>query len=487
MLLTNEILLIVSILLISAILLNKIGGKVGVPSLLIFILVGIIAGSDVTGGIYFEDYYLSQFIGIVAISYILFMGGLSVDIDELKPVFKEGAVLATAGVFVTGIVTGFLCYYFLDLSLLECMLLGGIISSTDAAAVFSVLRSKSISLTNNLKPLLEFESGSNDPMAVFLTVGMIGLITAQSDLSYLVFDFFKQMILGVFSGYLTAKATVWLINKIKLEYDSLYLVITLASVLFTYSFISLIGGNGFIGVYVCGLVMASMKFVNKKTLIKFHDATAWIMQITMFLILGLLVNFKYGFTFVRQAFCVAMVLTFIARPVAVLLTTIPFKRPFREKLMISWVGLRGAAPIVLATFPLTANIPNSSEIFNIVFFVVIISVLLQGTTISYVAKKLKVDAPLDVEHKSILEYDGSHTNNKMIEFTVPENSQICGKQIFELNLPQGSLVSLIYKNGDYIIPTGSTIIEACDVLFMLLDVKNEKLVREIICTAKNEN
>lgn len=486
MLLTNEILLIVSVLLISAILLNKIGGKFGVPSLLIFILVGIMAGSDGIGGIYFEDYALSQFIGIVAISYILFMGGLSVDIDELKPVFTEGAVLATLGVFITGILTGLCCYYFLDLSLLECMLLGGIISSTDAAAVFSVLRSKSISLANNLKPLLEFESGSNDPMAVFLTVGIIGLITAQLDLPSLVFDFFKQMLLGIVFGYLIAHVTVWLINKIKLEYDSLYVVITLASVLFTYSFISLIGGNGFIGTYVCGLAMAAMKFVNKKTLIRFHDATAWIMQIVMFLILGLLVNFKNGFVFAGQAFLVAMVLTFVARPIAVFLTTVPFKRTTNEKLMISWVGLRGAAPIVLATFPLTANIPHAIEIFNIVFFVVIISVLLQGTTIPYIAKKLKVDAPLDVDHKSILEYDGAHTSNKMIEFTVPENSAISGKQIFELNLPKGSLVSLIYKNGDYIIPTGSTTVEAHDVLFMLLDVKNEAEIKQIICTPKSE-
>lgn len=486
MFVTNEILLIVSVLLISAILLNKIGGKFGVPSLLLFIFVGVLAGSDGIGGIYFENYGLSQFIGIVAISYILFMGGLSVDIDELKPVFKEGTVLATLGVFLTGLLTGICCYYILDLNILECMLLGGIISSTDAAAVFSVLRSKNISLGNNLKPLLEFESGSNDPMAVFLTLGIIGLIQAQLNIPYLVFDFFKQMILGIIGGYLIAKALVWLINKIKLEYDSLYVVITLAGVLFTYSFISSIGGNGFIGVYVCGLAMASMRFVNKLTLVKFHDAVAWIMQIVMFLILGLLVNLKDGFAFTKDAFLVAMVLTFIARPIAVFLTTIPFKRPINEKLMISWVGLRGAAPIVLATFPLTVGIEHSTEIFNIVFFVVIISVLLQGTTIPLLAQKLGVDAPLEVEHKSILEYDGAHTNNKMIEFTVPDNSNIAGKQVFELNLPQGSLVSLIYKKGDYIIPTGSTTVEACDVLFVLLDIKNESVIREIICKPKDD-
>lgn len=482
----NEILLIASILLISAIIFNKIGGKFGVPSLVIFILVGILAGSDGILGIYFEDFTLAQFVGIVAISYILFMGGLSVNIKELKPVVAEGSVLATLGVFATGIIVGLCSYFLLDLPMLECMLLGAIISSTDAAAVFGVLRSKSISLDYNLKPLLEFESGSNDPMAVFLTLGVIGLITGQLDSLGLVFDFFKQMLLGIAFGYLIARGTAWIINRIRLEYDSLYVVITLASVLFTYSFISIIGGNGFIGVYICGLALASMKFVNKKTLIKFHDAVAWLMQIVMFLILGLLVNFKDGFAYTKQAFLIALILTFVARPIAVFLTTFPFKRSLKEKLMISWVGLRGAAPIVLATFPLTENVPHAMEIFNIVFFVVIISVLLQGTTIPYFAKLLKVDAPLEVNHDSVLEYGGKDSNNKMIEFTVADNAEAAGKQLFELNLPQGALVSLIYKNGEYIIPTGSTTIDPCDVLFVLMDKTKETQVRKIICTEKNE-
>lgn len=482
----NEILLIASILLISAIIFNKIGGKFGVPSLVIFILVGILAGSDGILGIYFEDFTLAQFVGIVAISYILFMGGLSVNIKELKPVVTEGSVLATLGVFATGIIVGLCSYFLLDLPMLECMLLGAIISSTDAAAVFGVLRSKSISLDYNLKPLLEFESGSNDPMAVFLTLEVIGLITGQLDSLGLVFDFFKQMLLGIAFGYLIARGTAWIINRIRLEYDSLYVVITLASVLFTYSFISIIGGNGFIGVYICGLALASMKFVNKKTLIKFHDAVAWLMQIVMFLILGLLVNFKDGFAYTKQAFLIALILTFVARPIAVFLTTFPFKRSLKEKLMISWVGLRGAAPIVLATFPLTENVPHAMEIFNIVFFVVIISVLLQGTTIPYFAKLLKVDAPLEVNHDSVLEYGGKDSNNKMIEFTVADNAEAAGKQLFELNLPQGALVSLIYKNGEYIIPTGSTTIEPCDVLFVLMDKTKETQVRKIICTEKNE-
>lgn len=487
--LINEILLIASILLIAAILLNKVGGKFGVPSLIIFIFIGVLAGSDGILGIHFEDFILAQFVGIVAISYILFMGGLSVNISELKPVVAEGSVLATLGVFATGIITGICSYYLLNLSFLECLLLGGIVSSTDAAAVFGVLRSKSISLGYNLKPLLEFESGSNDPMAVFLTLGIIGLITNQLNISGLVFDFFKQMILGITFGYLIARATVWIINKIKLEYDSLYVVITLASVLFTYSFITIIGGNGFIGVYVCGLAMAGMKFVNKKTLVKFHDAVAWLMQIGMFLILGLLVNFKDGFAYTKQAFLIAMILTFVARPLAVFITTIPFKRSFKEKLMISWVGLRGAAPIVLATFPLTENIPHAMEIFNIVFFVVLISVALQGSTIPYIASLLKVDAPLEITHESIIEYGDKDPNNQMLEFTIPNNSQAVGKQIFELNLPKGSLVSLVFKNGEYVIPTGSTEISPCDVLFVLMNKSKEKEVYNILCSeiqAENE-
>lgn len=478
----NEILLIAAILLMCAIIFNKIGGKFGVPSLIIFIFVGILAGSDGILGIYFEDYTFAQFVGIVAISYILFMGGLSVNIDELKPVVAEGSVLATFGVFLTGLITGVCSYYLLNLSFLECLLLGGIISSTDAAAVFGVLRSKSISLTNNLRPLLEFESGSNDPMAVFLTLGVIGLIIGQINPVGLFFDFFKQMLLGIVLGLIIAKATVLIINKIKLEYDSLYVVITLASVLFTYSFITLTGGNGFIGVYVCGLAMAAMKFVNKKTLIKFHDAVAWLMQIVMFLILGMLVNFRDGFAYTGQAFLIAVILTFVARPLAVFITTIPFKRSFKEKLMISWVGLRGAAPIVLATFPLTENIPHAREIFNIVFFVVIISVLLQGTTIPYIAKILGVDAPLEISHDSVIEYGAKDTNNQMIEFTVPTRSKAAGKQIYELNLPQGALVSLVYKNGEYIVPTGSTEISECDVLFVLMDKTKEAEVRAILCS-----
>lgn len=484
---SNEVLLITAFLLVLSVLLNKIGGKFGVPSLLIFILVGILAGTDGIGGIYFENYDLANFIGMIAISFILFMGGLSIKPSELKPVFVEGAVLATAGVFITGIILGLCCYLFLDLTILECILLGSIISSTDAAAVFSVLRSKSISLGHNLKPLLEFESGSNDPMAMLLTMASIGLITATLSVKSLIIYFFMQMLLGIVFGIVIGKGTAFLINKIRLESDSLYVIITIACVLFTYSFVTIIGGSGLLACYVCGLAMAYTKFVNKKSLTRFHDSIAWLMQIVMFLILGLLVNPLESLHFIWQSFLAAVVLIFIARPVAVFLTTIPFKRGLNEKLMISWVGLRGAAPIVLATFPMTNNIPHADEIFMIIFWCVIISVIVQGTTIPLFAKLLKVDAPLEVDHSAVIDYEAKDTNNKMFEFKVPVDSAAAGKKLMELGLPENSLINLIYKNGEYIIPKGNTIIEAEDVLFMLVDIGNEEAVKDIFAARTDDH
>lgn len=472
---------------LTAVLSSKIGGKFGIPSLLIFILVGILAGSDGFGGIYFDDFYVAQFVGIVALTFILFMGGLSVKIEDIRPVFKKGLSLATVGVFITAIIVGFLSHYFLKFSILECMLLGGIVSSTDAAAVFSVLRSKNISLKNNLKPLLEFESGSNDPMAVFLTVGIISLINGELQSAWgLIGMFFQQMLLGVICGFLLAKAVVWLMNKIKLEYDGLYIVIMLATVLLGYSLTSLIGGNGFMCVYVCGLVMAASNFVHKNTLVKFHDGIAWIMQIVMFLILGLLVFVKEVMVVAVPALIVALILIFVARPVSVFVSLLPFKMKMNERLMISWVGLRGAAPIVLATFPLMSGISHSHEIFNVVFFVVVVSVLVQGTTIPAMAKLLKVDAPIDKLHNSILEYDAANTNNKMIEFVIPEKSVAVGKNLFELGLPEKSIIAMIFRDNDYIIPSGGTIIHDSDVLFVLMDREYEQEVRDRICKINYE-
>lgn len=387
----NRFLLVASILLMMSVLVNKLGGKLGLPSLIVFILIGMLAGSDGLLKIHFEDYILAQEVGIVAISFILFMGGLSFDRKKLRAVAKEGVLLATMGVIITALVVGGISYYIIDLPLLECCLLGAIVSSTDAAAVFSILRSRKIDLKDDLKPLLEFESGSNDPMAVFLTLGGIGLILSKFDFTGLFLSFFKQFSIGILFGAGFAHVVVYLINKLRLEFDSLYVVITLSAVLFTYSASEIIGGNGFIAVYVLGLVMSGLRFIYKRHLIKSHDIFAWISQIIMFMILGLLVNLKTGFAFIMKSLYISLILIFVARPIAVFLISYPMRRSLNETLLIAWVGLRGAAPIVLATFPLAAGLVYSSEIFNIVFFVVLISVLLQGTTIPFVARLLQED------------------------------------------------------------------------------------------------
>lgn len=474
----NYFLLISSLLLLLSMLFNKVAQKFALPSLIVFIFVGVLAGFKIN----FSNFNLAQNIGIISISFILFMGGLSVDFSEIKPVLKEGFALATFGVLITALVTGGLAYFAINLPLKECFLLAVILSSTDAAAVFGILRNKNIVLKNNLKPLLEFESGSNDPMAVFLTLSVILIILGNLNIKFLLLDFFKQMFIALFLGNLIARVFVFIINKIKLSYDNLYTVLTITLVLFTYSTVSIIGANGFMAVYMAGLTLAKSELAHKKNLIRFHDTLAWLFQIVMFLILGLLINLKESFNYIPQAVICSLILIFVARPVAVFLTDSFFNRNLKEKLLISWVGLRGAAPIVLAIFPLTYNINYGFEIFNIIFYVVIISLILQGTTVSYVAKLLKLNEKNISKHSSVLEYSDLESKNKIIEFKIPPDVFACNKRIDELNLPNNSIVSLIYKKGEYIIPKNDTIVEQNDILFVLMDKTKENMVRKRICS-----
>ncbi|MCD7740558.1 MAG: potassium/proton antiporter [Candidatus Gastranaerophilales bacterium] len=476
----DKIILITSLMFLAAVISSKLAGKFGVPSLLIFITIGVFFGSDGVGNIYFDNYYTARFIGIIALVYILFMGGLSIDIKEVKPVFTRGIILATAGVFITAIITGFLGHYFLDYNLKECMLLGAIVSSTDAAAVFSILRSKDINLKKHLKPLLEFESGSNDPMAVFLTTGIISFITNEISSVYdLIFMFFKQMIVGIMCGYIIGKSAVKLINKIHLEYNGLYVVLTTAIVALAYSFPDYIGGNGFMSVYICGLTMSASKFVHKKMLINYHDGIAWLMQIVMFLMLGLLVFVKDLYTVVKPAFILTFILVIIARPVAVFISMIGFRENIKEKLFISWVGLRGAAPIVLATFPLLAAINHSHEIFNIIFFVVIFSVLIQGTTIPLSAELLKVDAPSPEYINSPIEFEAGESDKKLFKFQIECQAPAVNRTLKDLELPNNTLITMISRGGDFLIPSGNTVLEECDIVFIFSDYSNENKLKEI--------
>ncbi|MDL5047998.1 potassium/proton antiporter [Oscillatoria amoena NRMC-F 0135] len=346
----ENILLLGSILLFLSIIASKTSYRVGLPALIMFLLLGMLAGSDGPGGIYFNDPKLAQFIGVVALNFILFSGALDTKFESVKPILKEGIVLSTIGVIITAAIVGAFTYWFADLTLLESFLLGAIVSSTDAAAVFSILRGRSVGLKRNLRPILELESGSNDPMAYVLTISLLSLYGHQEEGVWtLVVLFFQQMIVGAGLGVLLGKGITWIVNKINLDVDGLYPVLVTALVLFTFSITDFVGGNGFLAIYISGLMVGNAQLIHKKTLIQFYDGVAWLMQIIMFLTLGLLVFPSYIIPVMGSGLIVAAVLMFIARPLSVFASLAFFRIPFRDKVFISWVGLRGAVPIVFAT------------------------------------------------------------------------------------------------------------------------------------------
>lgn len=466
------IILIVSALLFFSILMSKISDWIGVPALLLFLTLGMLAGSDGIGGIYFDNAPLAQNIGIIALALILFSGGLDTSLKDIRPIFKESVILALLGTFFTALIVGAAAYFILDFTLLEGMLVGAIISSTDAAAVFAILRSRGVRLKGQLKPLLELESGSNDPMAVFLTIGMIQLITnpGQSPLS-LISLFFAQMIIGGIVGYIMGRVSIFLINRINLGYDGLYSVFTLTLALLTFGIAALLKGSGFLAAYVAGLILGNGEFIHRRSMIRFFDGLAWLMQITMFVTLGLFVFPSQLSSVALPSLLVAAVLMFIARPVSVFILLAFSKIKLVEKIFIAWVGLRGAAPIILATFPLVAGVFNANTIFHLVFFIVLASVLLQGPSIPYVARLLKLDAPPETERPSHFEPALSgELQSQLKEIIVPPGSFLAGKRIVDIRLPAEFLVVLIRRDDGFIIPSGATDIQVGDTLYVISTV-----------------
>lgn len=469
---TVELILVIgSSLLLASILASKISDRYGIPALLLFLALGMLAGSDGLGGIYFDDPALTQFIGIVALNLILFAGGLETEWRDVRPVLKHGVILSSLGVFLTALVTGIFAILLLDLTLLEGLLLGAIVSSTDAAAVFSILRSKSLGLKGNLRPLLELESGSNDPMAVFLTVGLIQwLMQPNFRFSDLMLSLILQITIGLIFGLLFGRLIAFLANRLRLGYEGLYSVMTLAVVFLSYGLTNTLGGNGFLAVYLAGIVAGRQDFVHRRSLIRFHDGLAWLMQITMFLTLGLLVFPSEVVPIIGGGLLTAMALIFIARPAGIYLSLLRSGFSFREKAFISWVGLRGAVPIILATYPLIAGVEHADLIFNVVFFVVLTSTLLQGASLPFVAKWLGVDAPVVRKPVYPIEYTPVRGfKNKLREFPIPSGSPFVGKTIVELALPPEFLIILIAREQEFIIPTGGATLLAGDTLIVLSD------------------
>jgi cell volume regulation protein A len=480
MVLTLELVFIgIAVLFLISIIANKFSERLGVPALLIFLIVGMLAGSEGPGGIPFDDPTLAQLIGIIALAYILFSGGLDTRWEEIQPVLWQGIALSTIGVVLTAVLLGAFAVLVLGFSPLTGLLLGAVVSSTDAAAVFSILRTARARLKGNLRPFLEFESGSNDPMAVLLTTGIIGLIlTPGSSIFSLVPTFAQQMAVGGLMGYALGKFTVWFINRIKLETEGLYPVLTLAMVLLVYGLTTVIGGNGFIAVYLAGLIIGNSVIIHKKSLIRFYDGIAWLMQIVMFLALGLLVFPSQLASAFVPGLLAALFLIFIARPVSVLLTLLPWKMPMNEKALVSWVGLRGAVPIILATYPLVAGVPDADVIFNIVFFIVIFSALVHGTSIPSVARWLGLAGPLEETGKLSREFDvDPDTPSELLELVIPPDASAVGKQVVDLGLPKGTLIILMQKGDERFVPVGSTVIGAKDTLLLLTTDEMTESVR----------
>lgn len=469
------ILLIGSVLLLISILASKTTGKLGVPSLLIFLAIGMLAGSDGIGKIHFEDYELAQSLGVIALTFILFTGGVETKFESIKPVIWPGVVLSTLGVLLTALILGVFISYAFGFKLAEGLLIASIVSSTDAAAVFTILRSKNMGLKGYLRPTLELESGSNDPMAFFLTLGFTTILIGN-EISYLSLIplFLQQMIIGGLAGIVCGYAMIWVINNIKLDYDGLYSVLILALILIVYSATASIGGNGFLAVYLSAIILGNHNFIHKKSLIKFFDGLSWIMQITMFIVLGLLISPSKMIPFMYVGLIIALGLIFIARPAAVFISLLFFKIRKRDKFLISWVGLRGAVPIVFAIYPVMAGVEKSDLIFNIVFFIVLTSVLIQGTSIPVVARWLKVYSPAKEKSRYPLEVEVfQNFRNELFEIEIPEGSNAAGKQLVELKFPRTALVVLIKRSDKYITPNGATELEKGDRLLVMTDNKKE--------------
>ena len=476
----ENILLIGSILLLASVFTSKTSARIGIPTLVLFIGVGMLAGSEGIGGIYFYNPKLAQILGVIALNFILFSGGLDTKFESIKPVLWRGVSLSSIGVIFTALTVGIFVHLVTNFSLMEGLLLGSIVSSTDAAAVFSILRSKNIGLKGYIRPTLELESGSNDPFAFGLTITLTSLIaTGESPGFGLVFHFLKEIIFGAVVGLVLGRLVLFVLNKVTLDIEGLYPVFLMAFVFFTFSFTGLIGGNGFLAVYIAGLVLGNNNFIHKKSIIRFYDGQAWLMQIIMFLTLGLLVFPSHILPVMGLGVLISLILIFVARPIGVFISLSFFKRiHLREKLFISWVGLRGAVPIVFATYPLIANLDKSHTIFNLVFFISTISVLLQGTTLPIVAKWLRVIVPQNVKRKFALDLELSESpDSEMIEILLPDTSPAIGNSLVNLNFPKKAFIVMIHRAGKYIRPGGSTVIEKGDKLLVL--ASNTEVIEDV--------
>jgi cell volume regulation protein A len=481
MFLVDTLILIASVLLLLGIASSKFSARIGVPVLVLFLAVGMLAGSEGIGGIDFEDYRLAHAIGTISLALILFDGGLQTRLDSIRLAWKPSLALATVGVLITAVATGAAAAWLLGLSLLEGLLLGSIIGSTDAAAVFATLRYGGVQLSKRLSATLEVESGANDPMAIFLTVGCIEVLSGQTEFGLgLLRLLLTQFAVGTVVGLAVGKLAVMLINRVNLDAAGLYPVLASACGLFAFGLAAAAGGSGFLAVYLAGIVLGNSRIVFQRGIFLFHDAGAWFAQIVMFIVLGLLSFPSRLLGAAGEGLLVAAVLIFVARPIAVALSLFLFRFSFRELVFLSWVGLKGAVPITLATFPLLFEIPGAGKLFDIVFFVVVVSALIQGWSMPVVARWLRVDLPLPPAPPVTLEISSlRHVDGDIVDYTVAPDSRAAGRLVRELALPEGVVIAMITRGQKIVPPHGKTLIEPGDHVIIVLRPETRPLVNNI--------
>lgn len=480
MITAENILLIGSVLIFTSILISKTGYRFGIPTLLLFLLVGMAFGSDGLG-IQFNSASDAQFIGMMALSIILFSGGMDTRYSDIKPVLKQGILLSTVGVLVTTLLTGLFIYFLsnhtqanIELTLLVSLLLAATMSSTDSASVFSLLRSQRMNLKYNLRPMLELESGSNDPMAYMLTIVLIQVIGSGSnfDIVIILKDLFLQFLFGGVLGYAFGKFSVWLINKIELSNSSLYPILLLSIIFITFTLTDLVKGNGYLAVYIAGMIVGNARLAYRKETNTFMNGLTWLFQIIMFLTLGLLVNPHEMIDIAVTALLIGIFIILIARPVSVFLCLLPFKGiSNKARIFISWVGLRGAVPIIFATYPVIAQIPGSNQLFNTVFFITLLSLIIQGMTISKMARWLKLDLPEEKEGNEFGVELPEEIDTHLNDITLTEDMLTVGNRLADMNIPKGTLVMLIKCGNEFIIPNGQIELHAGDKLLVMSEKK----------------
>lgn len=494
------VLLILSLLFFASIFTDKIGYKYGVPALLLFLTVGMLFGADGIGAWfgsddigYMIDISSAQAIGTIALCIILFSGGMDTKIADIQPVIAPGITLATVGVFLTCVITGVLIWAVFGwlhsvaaVSIWTALLMAATMSSTDSASVFSILRTNGIKLKHNLRPLLELESGANDPMAYILTITLIGIVTSKvGEISALTIlqDVLIQLIMGAVMGFVFAKIVVWLLARVQLSNESLYPIMVLTACIAIFSMTYYLKGNPYLAVYIGGLIIGNSRFTKKRQTKSFFDGLTWLSQLAMFLMLGLMVRPAELLTWEVGLPCliISFVMIFISRPIAVFLCMTSFKQfKQHDKLLLSTVGLKGAVPIIFAILCMANGIEHASLLFNIVFACTLVSLVTQGTTIGAIAKKLGLALPKDKEHK--LRYFDidlpEEIESSAHETEVTEELMKRGKCLKDLAIPKGTLVIMVRREDSFFVPQGTTELQLGDQLLVISENNAEVVVQE---------